>query len=117
MQEFVSLKRTLHTAQAASQPGQQLTGQLHTGSAGNPVSPDGGRHARSERAEELHAQQAVLNQLKEVPIKSMNASLLVTPLLDYGKSGNTVGDSLHQQLLSSNKRCCMGTLAKLQTSA
>ena len=35
--------------------------------------------------EEVHEQQAVLSQLKEAPIKSMSASLLVAPLLDHGQ--------------------------------
>ena len=37
------------------------------------------------RAEEQHAEQAVLNQLKEVPVKPVNAALLVEPLLDHGR--------------------------------
>ena len=44
------------------------------------------RQAESTRAEHLHEQQAVLNQLKEVPVKGMHAFLLVAPLLDHGES-------------------------------
>lgn len=42
-------------------------------------------HAAGSKAEEQHAEQAVLNQLKEVPLKPVNAGLLVAPLLDHGK--------------------------------
>ncbi|DBB04473.1 TPA: hypothetical protein ACH3X1_012573 [Trebouxia sp. C0004] len=40
--------------------------------------------AESTRARKSHEQQAVLNQLKEVPVKGMHAFLLVAPLLDHG---------------------------------
>ena len=48
------------------------------------------REAASIRAEEAHRQQALLNQLKEVPVKGMNASLLVAPLLDHGRVSNSM---------------------------
>ena len=48
-------------------------------------SGSGRRQAGSTKAEELHEQQALLNQLKEVPVKGMNASLLVAPLMDHGR--------------------------------
>ena len=53
---------------------------------GTPASSGDRRQADSTSNEEVHEQQAVLSQLKEVPIKSMNASLLVAPLLDHGQS-------------------------------
>ncbi|DBA73872.1 TPA: hypothetical protein ACH3X2_009526 [Trebouxia sp. C0005] len=42
------------------------------------------QQAESTRAKNLHEQQAVLNQLKEVPVKGMHAFLLVGPFLDHG---------------------------------
>ena len=44
----------------------------------------------SIQAEQVYQQQAVLKQLKELPVKSMNASLLVRPLVDHGNVLNLV---------------------------
>ena len=52
---------------------------------GTPASSGDRRLADSMSNEEVHKQQAVLSQLKELPIKSMNATLLVAPLLDHGQ--------------------------------
>ena len=52
---------------------------------GTPPSSGDRGLADSMSNEEVHEQQAVLSQLKEVPIKSMNASLLMAPLLDHGQ--------------------------------
>lgn len=49
---------------------------------GSPASSQ--KQAVGSKAEAQHAQQAVLNQLKEVPVKAVNAALLVEPLLDHG---------------------------------
>lgn len=43
-----------------------------------------GSRAEGSRAEQQHAEHVVLNQLKEVPMKAVNALLLVQPLLDHG---------------------------------
>lgn len=91
MQEFVTLNGTAQ-GQPTSTSIQEATGLGTNPLRGSPSSPghtrDAGdsRHARSLHSEDLHEQQAVLNQLKEVPIKSMSASLLVAPLLDFGKA-------------------------------
>jgi len=53
---------------------------------GSSTSGSDRRQAESTRAENLHEQQAVLNQLKEVPVKGMHALLLVAPVLDHGES-------------------------------
>lgn len=86
MQEYVTSKKS---SSAHEQPklgsGQEATGGNNTTPTGSPASSGDRRHADSVVNEEMHEQQAVLNQLKEVPIKSMNASLLVVPLLDHGE--------------------------------
>lgn len=85
VQEFVDLKRISAGNQPMPGSSQEATGMSTKALTGSPPFPGDSRHAGSLNNEELHEQQAVLNQLKEVPIKSMNASLLVAPLLDCGE--------------------------------
>lgn len=94
VQEFVTLKCSSSQGQCKPGPSQEATGTGNVPQPGTPASSGDWRHADSVLSEEVHeqqavtSQQAVLSQLKEVPIKSMNASLLVAPLLDHG---NCVG--------------------------
>ena len=63
---------------------------------GSPASSQ--KQVPGSKAEAQHAQQAILNQLKEVPVKPVNAALLVEPLLDHGTSLMPIkhlGDELH----------------------
>lgn len=84
VQGFVSLRRSSADAQPSSASDQQQAMTLQSGPASSPASTEDRAQAASMRAEGMHAQQAVLNQLKEVPIKTMTPSLLVAPLLDHG---------------------------------
>lgn len=84
MQEFVTLKcSSFHGQQRSGSC--QSSGTNNATTKGTPAATGDRRHADSMSNKEVHEQQAVLNQLKEVPIKSMNASLLVAPLLDHGQ--------------------------------
>ncbi len=79
-QEYVAAKAGSQLNLDSAQGDQVTSPGTSSGSAGR-----GKRQAASARAEEMHEQQALLNQLKEVPVKGMNASLLVAPLLDHGE--------------------------------
>ena len=94
LQEYIALVVT-HTSQT-DQPGgfspapRRVTPVKQASAApsamamqlGSPASSQ--KQAVGSKAEAQHAQQAVLNQLKEVPVKPVNAALLVEPLLDHG---------------------------------
>lgn len=87
VQEFIAAKSgSTHSQQnlgSAQLQSAERVANLSPG--GSSASASDRRQAASVRAEELHEQQALLNQLKEVPVKGMNASLLVAPLLDHGE--------------------------------
>ena len=101
VQDFVSLKRS-SDPWTSSDPRQQQAITSHSGPASSPASSGDRAQAASMRAEEVHAQQAVLNQLKEVPVKSMTPSLLVAPLLDHGE-GATCNQNVVQTILTEHQ--------------
>lgn len=93
LQDYISLK-VMHASLAATSgvlsPGPKRgTPIKQLGAAPSAMamqlSSSSSKQAAGGKAEEQHAEQAVLNQLKEVPVKAVNALLLVEPLLDHGK--------------------------------
>lgn len=88
VQDFIAAKSgNAHSQQnLGSAQLQSAERAVNLSPGGSSASASDRRQAASVRAEELHEQQALLNQLKEVPVKGMNASLLVAPLLDHGEA-------------------------------
>lgn len=98
MQDYIAL-RAVHARQPAASGGSDATPkklspmqQASTAPSAmamqlsSPSSSLSQRQAEGgRRGEEQHAEQALLNQLKEVPVKPVNAALLVEPLLDHGR--------------------------------
>lgn len=84
LKEFVALRTGSESHPKLDLPSEHAAASPDRYSHAAATSPGSRKQKTSVQAEQLHQQQAVLNQLKELPVKSMNASLLVSPLLDHG---------------------------------